>query len=249
MSRLQSGEPLRFGVVGTGMMGIEHINNVIALDGTEVAALCDTWAPSLDATQERLRCAGLDPAPAFDDHRRLLDSGLCDAVVVATPNHLHTDIVLDVAEAGLPQLVEKPLATTLDDCRRIIGGMEALGRDAPTVWVGLEYRYMAPVAALICEARAGTVAALRGGGRQGGGLLEGRVMAARLPAIRPTARGRRPHFRVRHRRRRNAARAIGLPSPPGPAFDTPFPCRYDPRGEPEAEEPVCPRPLYTRPTF
>ena len=152
---------MRFGVVGTGMMGIEHINNVIALDGAEVTALCDTWAPSLDAAQQRLRCAGLDPAPAFDDHRRLLDSGLCDAMVVATPNHLHTDIVLDIAEAGLPQLVEKPLATTLHDCRRIIDRLDALGRSAPMVWVGLEYRYMAPVAALLCEAHAGTVGPIR----------------------------------------------------------------------------------------
>ena len=183
---------MRFGVVGTGMMGVEHISNLIALDGAEVAALCDNWMPSLDAAQHSLGRAGLDPVPAFDDHRRLLDSGLCDAVVVATPNHRHTDIVLDIAATGLPQLVEKPLATTLDDCRRIIDGLEALdagsldagrqprtpdanataldlggarpdthGSGAPMVWVGLEYRYMAPVAALIEEAHAGTVGAIR----------------------------------------------------------------------------------------
>ena len=155
------GRPMRFGVVGTGMMGIEHINNLIALDGAEVTALCDTWAPSLDAAQQRLRCTGLDPVPRFDDHNQLLDSGLCDAVVVATPNYLHTDIILDVAAAGLPQLVEKPLATTLDDCRRIIDTLGALGSDAPMVWVGLEYRYMAPVAALIEQAHAGTVGTIR----------------------------------------------------------------------------------------
>ena len=149
--------PMRFGVVGTGMMGIEHIANVIALDGAEVAAFCDNWEPSLKAAQHELACNDLDPVPCFGDHRELLDAGLCDAVVVATPNHLHTDIVLDVAAAGVPQLVEKPLATTLDDCRRIIGGIETLGNSAPLVWVGLEYRYMAPVAALIEQAHAGAV--------------------------------------------------------------------------------------------
>ena len=148
---------MRFGVIGTGMMGVEHLANVIALDGAEVAALCDTWEPSLKAAQHELTCSGLDPVPCFDDHRQLLDAGLCDAVVVATPNHLHTDIVLDVAATGMPQLVEKPLATTLDDCRRIIDGVGALGPDAPLVWVGLEYRYMAPVAALIEQAHAGVV--------------------------------------------------------------------------------------------
>ncbi len=153
--------PMRVGVIGTGMMGIEHITNVIALDGAELAAVCDSWEPSLDAAQCQLARSGLDPAPAFGDHHELLDAGLCDAVVVATPNHLHTDIVLDVASAGLPQLVEKPLATTLDDCRRIIGGVEALGPDAPLVWVGLEYRYMAPVTALIEQAHAGTIGTVR----------------------------------------------------------------------------------------
>ena len=149
--------PMRFGVIGTGMMGIEHIANVIALDGAEVAAFCDNWEPSLTAAQHELAGNGLDPVPCFDDHRELLDAELCDAVVIATPNHLHTDIVLDVAAAGVPQLVEKPLATTLDDCRHIIGGIEALGNTGPLVWVGLEYRYMAPVAALIEQAHAGAV--------------------------------------------------------------------------------------------
>ena len=154
-------EPMRFGVIGTGMMGIEHIANVIALDGAEVSALCDNWEPSLKAAQHELACHGLDPVPEFENHQDLLDAGLCDAVVVATPNHLHTDIVLDVAAAGVPQLVEKPLATTLDDCRRIIDGVGALGADAPLVWVGLEYRYMAPVAALISQAHAGAVGQIR----------------------------------------------------------------------------------------
>ena len=153
--------PMRFGVIGTGMMGIEHIANVIALDGAEVSALCDNWEPSLKAAQHELACHGLDPVPEFENHRELLDTGLCDAVVVATPNHLHTDIVLDAADAGVPQLVEKPLATTLDDCRRIIDGVGALGADAPLVWVGLEYRYMAPVAALIEQAHDGVVGQIR----------------------------------------------------------------------------------------
>ena len=152
---------MRVGVIGTGMMGIEHIANVTALDGAALTAVCDNWEPSLKTAQHELVSSGLDPVPAFGNHHDLLDAELCDAVVVATPNHLHTDIVLDVASAGLPQLVEKPLATTLDDCRRIIGGVEALGPDAPLVWVGLEYRYMAPVAALIEQAHAGTIGEVR----------------------------------------------------------------------------------------
>ena len=150
--------PLRFGVIGTGMMGCEHIANLIALDGAEVAALCDNWTPSLDAAQQLLG-ADVDVL-RFADHRELLNSDACDAVVVATPNHLHTDIVLDIAAAGLPQLVEKPLATTLTDCRKIMDGVGGLPTP-PLVWVGLEYRYIAPVAELIREIHAGTVGRVR----------------------------------------------------------------------------------------
>ena len=150
--------PLRFGVIGTGMMGREHIANLMALDGAEVSALCDNWAPSLDAAQQLLG-TGSDVL-RFADHQELLDSNACDAVVVATPNHLHTDIVLDIAATGLPQLVEKPLATTLADCRRIIDGVGRLATP-PLVWMGLEYRYIAPVAELIRETHAGTVGRVR----------------------------------------------------------------------------------------
>ncbi|WP_420446232.1 Gfo/Idh/MocA family protein [Candidatus Poriferisodalis sp.] len=156
-----SDRPMRFGIIGTGMMGIEHIANLVALDGAEVAAFCDNWGPSLEGAQHLLAANGLDPVPCFGDHSELLDAGLCDAIVIATPNHLHTDIVLDVASAGVPQLIEKPLATTLDECRRIIEGLDALGTASPLAWVGLEYRYMAPVAALIEQAHAGTVGTIR----------------------------------------------------------------------------------------
>ncbi len=153
-----SSRPLRFGVIGTGMMGREHIANLMALDGAEVTALCDNWTPSLDAAQHLLGTSA--DVLRFGDHRELLDSDACDAVVVATPNHLHTDIVLDIAAAGLPQLVEKPLATTLADCRKIIDGVAVL-TTPPLVWVGLEYRYIAPVAELIRETHAGTVGRVR----------------------------------------------------------------------------------------
>jgi myo-inositol 2-dehydrogenase/D-chiro-inositol 1-dehydrogenase len=140
---------LRYGVIGTGMMGIEHMMNVAHVDGAEVTAYADPHEPS------RIAAATIAPdATAFSDHRELLTSGLCDAVVVATPNHTHVDVLADVLATELHTLVEKPLATTMADCRRI----EAWAADRRAItWVGLEYRYMPPVARLIAEVRAGTV--------------------------------------------------------------------------------------------
>ncbi len=79
-------------------------------------------------------------------------------VVIATPNHTHVDVLGDVLATDLPVLVEKPLCTTVADCRKVMAAAE--GREA-LVWVGLEYRYMPPVARLIEEVHRGGVGTVR----------------------------------------------------------------------------------------
>ena len=144
---------MRYGVVGTGMMGREHIANISHLPGARVTALADPHPPSLE------EAASLAPEAArFSEDRDLLDSGLCDAVVVASPNMTHAAVLDDVLGTDLHVLVEKPLCTTVADCRRVL---EAAAGHRGLVWVGLEYRYMAPFARLIDEVRAGTAGRVR----------------------------------------------------------------------------------------
>ena len=87
-----------------------------------------------------------------------MGSGLVDAVVVATPNMTHAAILRDVLASPLPVLVEKPLCTTIADCREVV---DAANRRDAMVWVGLEYRYMPPVARLIERVHDGDVGAVR----------------------------------------------------------------------------------------
>ncbi len=148
-------DDLRYGIIGAGMMGLEHFRNLQALDGARVAAIAD---PS-EASREWARLtAGDEELECFASHHEMLDRGLVDAIVISTPNMTHVDVVLDVLRSPLPVLVEKPLCTTVADCRRVIDAAE--GRDA-IVWVGLEYRYMPPVARLIREVRAGAVGSVK----------------------------------------------------------------------------------------
>ena len=147
------GRDIRYGVIGTGMMGLEHIANLKAFDGAVVTAVADPDAHSLARAVDA--CDG--EVATFADHRALLDADVCDAVVVASPNMTHVDVLLDVVARDVHVLVEKPLCTTIEDCRRVIDVAE--GRDA-LVWVGLEYRYMPPVARFIEEVGAGTVGTL-----------------------------------------------------------------------------------------
>ena len=145
---------LRYGIIGSGNMGQEHINNIRLLPGTVVSAVCDSDA---QMREKALELAGPD-TKGFADHRDMMASGLIDVIVLASPNQTHVDVLLDVLPADLPILAEKPLCTTSADCLRVINA--AAGRRAP-VWVAMEYRYMPPVARLIEEVRKGTVGELK----------------------------------------------------------------------------------------
>lgn len=142
--------PIRWGIIGCGSMGREHIENLYALGGAEVTAIADPHEPSRDAAL----ALGRFKPKAFDDHRELLASGLCDAVAIATPNHTHAQMLRDALPTALHILVEKPLVTRIDDGLELL--RLAAGRQALT-WVAQEYRYMPPVAEMIRLAHEGAI--------------------------------------------------------------------------------------------
>ncbi len=153
-------DPVRYGVIGTGMMGIEHIENLNLVDGAVVTAIADTNEDSRNTGRAAAAPpAGADEVAVFVDHRDLLDSGLCDAVVVATPNFTHIDVMADVLASGLHVLIEKPMCISVEECERLIELAEATADVNPDrrIWVGLEYRYMPAVAALVAEVADGAV--------------------------------------------------------------------------------------------
>ena len=150
-------EQVRYGLVGTGMMGVEHITNLAITPGAVVTALADPAEGSLGWARDALgaRAGG---ATAFDSVEALAASGLCDAVIVASPNFTHRSVLEPLFDAGLHILCEKPLATTLDDCRWIV---ERAERSDRVFWTAMEYRYMPPAAAFIEEIRGGAIGRLQ----------------------------------------------------------------------------------------
>lgn len=140
---------VRYGIIGSGMMGQEHIRNIRLLDGAVVAAVAD---PDDTMRQDAQRLAG-DGCAAFDNHNEMLVQADLDALLIASPNHTHIDVLRDVMKTDLPILTEKPLATSVEDGREILRLQEK--RTAP-VWVAMEYRFMPPVARLLDEVSAGT---------------------------------------------------------------------------------------------
>ncbi len=138
------------------MMGLEHIYNINAIEGGVVTAVSDPFegslAEGLKAAQEASDAP--DSIGAFEHHGELLESGLVDAVVIVSPNFTHKAILDDVLTADVHTLIEKPMCTTVDDCKTVV---ELAGESSKVTQVGMEYRYMPPVARMIREVKAGVI--------------------------------------------------------------------------------------------
>ena len=149
---------IRYGLIGCGSMGREHIDNIRAMStqvgGAVVTAIADPHGPSREAA---LALFEDTPPRVFSSHLELLASGLCDALVIATPNFTHAAMLRDALPTNLHILVEKPLVTRMADGVDIL--KRAQGRKG-IVWVAQEYRYMPPVAEMIRMAHGGEVGRL-----------------------------------------------------------------------------------------
>ena len=147
---------LRYGVIGVGMMGCEHIRNLQAIKGCAVVAFADTHETSRTNAKHLVA-----EATSYVDYREMLADEQLDVVVIATPNHTHSAIFDDVIKSGVHVLVEKPLGINIAECQKMIASETQHQRPGRVVWVGLEYRYMAPTSRLIEEVESGGCGAVK----------------------------------------------------------------------------------------
>lgn len=144
-------ETRTYAIIGCGMMGREHMRNLALIEGAELIAIADPDAGSSKAAQQQADALG-QSVRLFEDNAQMMAEAKPDAVIIASPNFTHFDVVKPVMEAGAAVLLEKPMCTTLDDA-------EALAKAArdysELFWVGLEYRYMPPVTSFIERVHAG----------------------------------------------------------------------------------------------
>jgi len=142
-------KPVRYGIIGCGMMGQEHLRNIALIPEASVAAIFEPDAGM------RAAAAALAPTAVMQDS---MDAVITDPAVncllIASPNQLHLAQLDRIAALRpLPVLVEKPLFTDPADAARVA----ALADSFPApVWVAMEYRYMPPVAHLIRHAAEAT---------------------------------------------------------------------------------------------
>lgn len=125
---------IRIGVAGLGRIGWDfHAKNLVKHPDFELAAVADMEADRRAQAEKELGCRAV---AAFDD---LLDAGL-EAVVIATPTHLHREMAVKAFARGLHVLLEKPMALDPAEARAIAAAAEAAGR---TLTVYQPHRLMA----------------------------------------------------------------------------------------------------------
>jgi predicted dehydrogenase len=98
---------VRVGVVGTGGMGQGHCRALQELEESKLTAVCDIDPNTLKEVSKRHK------VPGFDNYKKLIDSGLCDAIVIGTPHYPHPLIGKYAFQKGLHVLSEKPIAVTV----------------------------------------------------------------------------------------------------------------------------------------
>jgi predicted dehydrogenase len=111
-----------FGVIGCGVWGETHLKALSSHPAARLAGICDV-DPDLLAR----RATAYEVGFSTGDYRELLARPDVAAVHIATPDHLHRQIAVAACEAGKHVLIEKPMATTVEDCQAMIAAADAAG--------------------------------------------------------------------------------------------------------------------------
>ena len=108
---------VKVGVIGIGNMGLGHIDNYVngKMPEIEINAVADIDARKFEKAKEKIA-----DVKCFDSAEDLINSGLCDAVLIATPHYAHPPIAIQALNAGLHVMSEKPAGVYTKQVRELI---------------------------------------------------------------------------------------------------------------------------------
>lgn len=112
---------IRIGIIGAGNFSSRHIEAIQQLPTLGIKAICRRDASSLAKLADKYKLVG------ETDYRKIINNIEIDAVLIATPHHLHTQIAIEAARVGKHVLLEKPMASTYADCIAINDACEQSG--------------------------------------------------------------------------------------------------------------------------
>lgn len=119
---MSSEKVVRLGVIGTGGMGQGHLGSMHEIEEVRLTAICDIDPEVAERIGKQYG------VPYFLKHEDLLASGLCDAVIIATPHPFHAPIAIDAFRAGLHVLSEKPISEKVSAGDAMIAAAKESGK-------------------------------------------------------------------------------------------------------------------------
>lgn len=125
---------LRIALIGCGGMGMRLGRSLNALEGARIAVCCD-----IDVNRAKAATAELGADDRVYDYLMALQNKSIDAVIIATPNHLHAPMAINAAHAGKHVYTEKPMALSVADCDAMIAAAKKAG---VKLMVGQVLRYI-----------------------------------------------------------------------------------------------------------
>ena len=128
---LGANDRVRVGMIGVGDRGSELLNQVRGVSGVELVAMADVYSRRRDEVKSKV--PGIQ---TFDDYRRLLDMKDVDAVIVASPLHIHARHFLDTLAAGKDLYAEKTMTWSIPEADKCLAAAKASNR---IVQIGLQH--------------------------------------------------------------------------------------------------------------
>lgn len=108
-------DKVRMGLIGCGDRGRHDMGKFQKDPAVDVVAVCDIYNAHMDEARQTA-----PNAREFTDHRKLLELKDVDLVLIATPDHWHTQIAIDALNAGKDVYIEKPLTRTIEEGPAIV---------------------------------------------------------------------------------------------------------------------------------
>lgn len=125
---------VKVGLIGVGWMGSELGRNIVKNPNAELVAVANRREESVKRFKKD---TGSNPM-YYKDYQELLKNPDIEAVIISTPNNTHKEITIAAAEAGKHIMCEKPMAITLDDCKKI---KEAVTKTGVKYLIGYHCRF------------------------------------------------------------------------------------------------------------
>ncbi len=108
-------ERLRCAVIGTGAIGLDHLNSLLQCPRATTVAVADSNPARAKEASERYKIPR-----SYSDYMELLEQADIDAVTIALPNHLHAPVALEALKARKHVLLEKPMAMNAREAAKIV---------------------------------------------------------------------------------------------------------------------------------